>query len=129
MNLILLANGSPPMYVDNTGLPTDNASNTEIGVSHTTARVDVTSFPIALTELALFLVSFPLMYKLGDLKTLLNPHVRNWALIIPLGALLGSLLALGRDTEVSIPTLLIIPSLIFIAIFIYSIVLMVKKFG
>jgi membrane-bound metal-dependent hydrolase YbcI (DUF457 family) len=92
-------------------------------------NLDVASMPIAITELVLFLVTFPLMYKLGDLKTLLNPHNRNWALIIPLGALLGPLLSLGRDTEASIPTLLIIPSLIFVVIFTYSILIWLRNLG
>jgi membrane-bound metal-dependent hydrolase YbcI (DUF457 family) len=92
-------------------------------------NLDVISLPVAATELALFLVTVPLIYKSGDLKTLLNPHNRNWALIIPLGALLGPLLSLGRDTEASIPALLIIPSLFYIAIFAYSIILWLRNLG
>ncbi len=86
-------------------------------------NLDVISLPIAATELALFLATFPLMYISGDLKTLLNPHNRNWALIIPLGALLGPLLSLGRGGESFVPALLIIPSLIYVVLFVYSIIL------
>ncbi len=81
---------------------------------------EVTSMPIAITELALFLLTLPIMYKLGDLKTLLKPHNKNWGLIIPLGAILGPLLSLGRGQEGSLPILLIVPSLFYISLFAYS---------
>ncbi len=70
---------------------------------------DVASMPVAVTELGLFVLTIPIMYKLGDLKTLLNPHNKNWALIIPLGAAVGPLLSAGRGQENSLPTLLAIP--------------------
>jgi membrane-bound metal-dependent hydrolase YbcI (DUF457 family) len=92
-----------------------------------TLNLDVTSLPIAVAELVLFLVTVPVMYKLGDLQTLLKPHNRNWALIIPLGSLLGPLLSLGTDTEAAIPTLLILPSLFYIVLFTYSIILWLKN--
>jgi membrane-bound metal-dependent hydrolase YbcI (DUF457 family) len=81
---------------------------------------DVTSLTIALTELILFLITLPLMYKLGDLKTLFKPHNRNWALIIPFGAVLGPLLRAGAGEESSLPILLVVPSLIYIGLFSYS---------
>jgi len=87
---------------------------------------EVTSMPIALTELALFILTIPIMYKLGDLKTLLNPHNKNWALIIPLGAVVGPLFSVGRGQENSIPTLLAIPSLFYIIVFAYSILLWLR---
>jgi hypothetical protein len=67
------------------------------------------------------------MYKLGDLKTLLNPINKNWALIIPLGAAVGPLLSAGRGQENSLPALLAIPSLFFIILFVYSIVLWLRN--
>jgi hypothetical protein len=88
---------------------------------------DVASMPVAVTELGLFIVTIPIMYKLGDLKTLLNPHNKNWALIIPLGAAVGPLLSAGRGQENSLPTLLAIPSLFFIILFVYSIVLWLRN--
>jgi amino acid permease len=60
------------------------------------------------------------MYKLGNLQTLLKPHNKNWALIIPLGAVLGPLLAVGRGQEYALPTLLAVPSLLYIGLFAYS---------
>ena len=81
---------------------------------------EVTSMPIALTELTLFLITIPLMYKFGDLQTLLKPHNKNWALIIPLGALLGPLLSLGRGQENALPLILVVPSLFYIGLCVYS---------
>lgn len=81
---------------------------------------NVTSPTIALTELVLFAITLPLMYKLGDLKTLFKPHNWNWALIIPFGAVLGPLLRVGAGEESSLPLLLVIPSLIYLVIFSYS---------
>ena len=81
---------------------------------------EVSSLPIALTELSLFLFTLPLMYKLGDLKELLKPNEKSWALIIPLGSIIGPLVSLGRGQENTLPTILVIPSLIYIGIFTYS---------
>jgi membrane-bound metal-dependent hydrolase YbcI (DUF457 family) len=81
---------------------------------------DVASMPIAITELALFIVTLLIMYKLGDFQTLLKPHNKNWALIIPFGAIIGPLLSLGRGQEGALPAILIIPSLFYICLFVYS---------
>ncbi len=92
-------------------------------LSHSTIgalNLEVTSMPVAITELVLFIVTFPIMYKLGDLQTLLKPNSKNWALIIPLGAILGPLLSLGRGQESSVPILLVVPSLLYVALFVYS---------
>ena len=86
----------------------------------------VISMPIVITELVLFLLTVPLMYKLGDLKTLLKPNNKNWALIIPLGAIIGPLVSLGRGQEGALPALLVIPSLIYIGLFIYSLYVWLK---
>ncbi len=80
----------------------------------------VTSLPVQITELGLFAVTLPIMYKLKDLQSLFKAHNKNWALIIPLGAVLGPLLALGRAGETAIPTLLAIPSLFYVVLFAYS---------
>jgi hypothetical protein len=66
------------------------------------------------------LIALPIMYKLGDLKSLLNPHNNNWALIIPFGSILIPLLAAGRGQESSLPLLLVVPSLFYFGIFSYS---------
>jgi len=81
----------------------------------------VTSLSIETVELVLFLLVVPVMYKMGDLQTLLKPHNKNWALIIPLGSVIGPLISLGRGQEGSLPTLLVVPSLLCIVIFTYSI--------
>ena len=73
-----------------------------------------------IAELSLFCLAVPIMFKLGDLKSLLKPHHKNWALIIPLGAVLGPLLALGRGQENILPTLLWVPNLFYIGLFVYS---------
>jgi membrane-bound metal-dependent hydrolase YbcI (DUF457 family) len=86
----------------------------------------VTSMPVAITEIALFLLTVPIMYKLGDLKTLLKPNNKNWALIVPLGAVLGPLLSLGRGQEGSLPILLIAPSLFYISLFAYAILIWLR---
>jgi membrane-bound metal-dependent hydrolase YbcI (DUF457 family) len=86
----------------------------------------VNSLSIAATELTLFLLTVPLMYKLGDLQTLLKPHNKNWALIIPLGAILGPLLELGREQESVLPALLIVPSLFYVCLFSYSLFVWIR---
>jgi membrane-bound metal-dependent hydrolase YbcI (DUF457 family) len=88
---------------------------------------EVNSIPIALTELLLFLLTVPLMYKLGDLQTLLRPCNKNWALVIPLGAIIGPLLAVGRGQENALPALLIVPSLFYVCLFAYSLFVWIKK--
>ena len=86
----------------------------------------VNSLTIAATELSLFLLTLPLMYKLGDLQTRLKPNSKNWALIIPLGAILGPLLSLGRGQESALPALLIVPSLFYVCLFAYSLFVWIR---
>jgi membrane-bound metal-dependent hydrolase YbcI (DUF457 family) len=83
-------------------------------------NVYVTSLSSVIVELTLFFIALPIMYKLGDLQTLLKPHNKNWALIIPLFAALGPLLTVGRGMESALPSLLVVPSLFCIALFAYS---------
>ncbi len=92
-------------------------------LSHSTFGVlnlDTAGLLVSTIELILFLLTLPFMYKLGDLKTLLKPDNKNWALIIPLGAIIGPLVSLGRGREDALPALLIIPSLFYIGLFSYS---------
>ncbi len=81
---------------------------------------NVASLGIALTEFLLFLAVIPLMYRNGDLQTLLKPSNKNWALIIALGAVLGPLVSLGRGQESFLPILLVVPSLFCVVLFAYS---------
>ncbi len=84
-------------------------------------NIGVTSITDASIELLLLALSLPIMFKSGDLKSLLKPNGKNWILIIPLGAVLGALLAAVRGPEFSIQPLLIIPSIFFLFLFSYSI--------
>lgn len=59
-------------------------------------NIEVTSITDASIELILLALSLPIMYKSGDLQTLLKPSGKNWILIIPLGAVLGPIIAAGR---------------------------------
>jgi membrane-bound metal-dependent hydrolase YbcI (DUF457 family) len=81
---------------------------------------DVTSLTNVIAELVLSFSALVIMSKLRDLQTLLKPHNKNWALIIPLGAVLGPLLTVGRGQEYAVPTLLVVPSLFYIGLFAYS---------
>ncbi len=80
----------------------------------------VTSLPVQITEIILFAVTLPIMYKLKDLQSLFKTHNLNWALIIPLGAVVGPLLQLGGGEENGLPILLVIPSLFYVGLFAYS---------
>ena len=90
-------------------------------------NIDVISLPNVITELVLFFATLPIMYKLKDLQTLLRPGTKNWVLIIPLGAILGPLLETGAGMEGSIPALLIIPSLFYVGLFAYSILIELRS--
>jgi hypothetical protein len=83
-------------------------------------NIDVTSLTNVVAELGLFFLTLPIMYKLGDLQTLLKPHNKNWALTIPLGAVLGPLLTVGRGQEYALPALLVVPSLFYVGLLAYS---------
>jgi len=84
---------------------------------------DVTSLPSASVELALFILTIPIMFKLGDLQAFLKPHNKNWALIIPFGATLVPLLSLSRGAENTLPVLLAVPSLFYIILFACSLLI------
>ncbi len=83
--------------------------------------LEVSSFNLALVEVALFLVTMALMYKWNDLQRLLKPANKNWLLIISSGALVGPLLWYDKVGD-PIPQLLIIPSVVLLCIFAYSLV-------
>jgi membrane-bound metal-dependent hydrolase YbcI (DUF457 family) len=83
-------------------------------------NISVFSLTNVIVELILFFVTLPIMYKLGDLQTLLKPCNKNWTLIIPLGAVLGPLFSVIPGPESSLPTLLVVPSLFYIGLFAYS---------
>lgn len=77
-------------------------------------------------ELFFFFLALPIMYKSGDLKSLLKPHNKNWVLIIPFTATLGPLLTVGRGLEASLPLLLVVPSLFFLVLFAYALLIEIR---
>ena len=77
-------------------------------------------------ELFFFFLALPIMYKSGDLKSLLKPHNKNWVLIIPFTATLGPLLTVGRGLEASLPLLLVVPSLFFLFLFAYALLIEIR---
>ena len=83
-------------------------------------NISVFSEANVIAELFLFFISVPVMYKLGDLQTLLKPHNKNWALIIPFSAVLGPLLPLGQNPIITLPSLLVVPSLFYTSLFAFS---------
>ena len=85
-------------------------------------NIQTTSLTNASIELTLFLLTLPIMYKLGDFKTILEPRKKNWVLIIPLFAIVGPLLAVGRGQEYALPALLVVPSLFYLGLFFYSLI-------
>ena len=88
---------------------------------------DVTSLPSASVELALFILTIPIMFKLGDLQAFVKPHNKNWALIISLGATLVPLLSLGRGAENALPIVLAVPSLFYISLFACSMLIWLRS--
>jgi membrane-bound metal-dependent hydrolase YbcI (DUF457 family) len=82
-------------------------------------NIDVNSLTSALLELILFVVSTAVMFKAGDLRKIVKDKYKI-ALLLPFGAVLGPLLSAGRGSEYSLPLLLVIPSLFYLAIFVYS---------
>jgi len=82
-------------------------------------NIDVNSFTNAFLEMILFVISTAVMLKTGDLRKIVQDKYKI-ALLLPFGATLGPLLSAGRGSEQSLPLLLIIPSLFYLAIFVYS---------
>ena len=89
-------------------------------------NISTISLTNVIAELALFFLALPIMYKLGDLQTLFKPHNKNWALIIPLGAIIGPLIAFGGGPESVLPTLLVFPSSFYVGLFSYAIFVELK---
>jgi hypothetical protein len=83
-------------------------------------NLEVSGLINVILELGLFSLTLPIMYKLGDLQTLLKPNNKSWALIIPLVATLGPLFAVGRGQEGALPVLLVVPSLFYVGLFVFS---------
>jgi membrane-bound metal-dependent hydrolase YbcI (DUF457 family) len=82
-------------------------------------NIDVNSLTNSLLELTLFIVSIAVMFKAGDLRKIASDKYKL-ALLLPFGAVLGPMLAVGRGQEYALPLLLVIPSLFYLALFAYS---------
>ncbi len=85
--------------------------------------MDVKSFTPVVLELSLFAVAVPLMFKTSDVQTLLKANNHNFALILPFGAVFGPILQLGKGTDMSLPALLVLPSVFYLCLFAYSMLL------
>jgi membrane-bound metal-dependent hydrolase YbcI (DUF457 family) len=85
-------------------------------------NINVGSFVNASLELILFVVSLGVLFKTGDLRKIVEPNNYNKVLFLPFMAVLVPMLQLGRGSENALPSLLVIPSLFWLAIFAYSIV-------
>jgi membrane-bound metal-dependent hydrolase YbcI (DUF457 family) len=85
-------------------------------------NIYVRSLTNVLLELFLFIVSIVVMFKSGDLGKIAKDKYKI-ALLLPFGAVLGPMLAVGRGSELSLPLLLVVPSLFCLAIFAYSMLL------
>jgi len=72
-------------------------------------------------ELSLFAVATPIMFKAGDLQSLLQSRKTNLALVVAFFAVLGPVAAMGADWGGHLPLLLLAPSLFWLALFAYSI--------
>jgi membrane-bound metal-dependent hydrolase YbcI (DUF457 family) len=88
--------------------------------------IDVRSLGSVIAELTFFFIMLLLMLRSKELQSLLKPQKTNLALIIAFGAILGPLLSAGRGSETSLPALLIIPSLFWLVILAYLILLELK---
>ncbi len=82
-------------------------------------NINVASLTNALLELALFSVSVAVMFKTGDLRKIVKDK-HKIVLLVPFGAVLIPILAIGRGLASALPLLLVIPSLFYIAVLGYS---------
>jgi membrane-bound metal-dependent hydrolase YbcI (DUF457 family) len=88
-------------------------------------NLEVSSLASVSIELALFAITTVLMFEAGDLQTLLKPNNHNWVLIIAFGAVFAPLLSTSGGFESSLPIMLLVPSLFWIAVFAYSLLIQV----
>jgi membrane-bound metal-dependent hydrolase YbcI (DUF457 family) len=84
-------------------------------------NVDVESTSVAVLELILFVVSIALMLQTRDLQRMFVSNHRP-LLLLPFVAVLGPMLGVGGGIGLGFSTLLVIPSLIYLALFAYSLV-------
>jgi membrane-bound metal-dependent hydrolase YbcI (DUF457 family) len=82
--------------------------------------VDVMGVISVSAELVLCSIALIVIVKAKDFKTLQKPHNQNLVLFIAFGATLGPLLDISQSFESSLPTPLVIPSIFWLAVFVYS---------
>jgi membrane-bound metal-dependent hydrolase YbcI (DUF457 family) len=83
--------------------------------------IPIGSLANVVAEMALFVVATVIMYKIGDLKKLLQPKTRNWILLIAFGAVLGPIFEISQRSDAGLPVLLIPASVFWLILFAYSI--------
>jgi membrane-bound metal-dependent hydrolase YbcI (DUF457 family) len=77
-------------------------------------------------ELALFALVLVLLMAAKDLRTLFKPQKLIFILVVAFGAVLGPMLEIGQGSESALPVLLIVPSLFWLAVFSYSILVSLR---
>ena len=92
-----------------------------------TNSIEMGSLLDASIELTLFAISLAIMFKARDLHRLVEPKNYNAVLLLPAMAVLAPLLAVGRGSESSLPSLLIAPSLFWLVVFAYSVIADLRK--
>lgn len=85
--------------------------------------LDVRSLANISLEIMLLLISLAIMIKTKDLLSFFKPNNHNLFLFIAFGATLGPMLDLSPNFEGSLPMQLIIPSLFWMLIFVYSMII------
>ncbi len=83
--------------------------------------IKVDSLTDAILELALFCISTAIMLRAGDFRKIVKDKYKI-ALLLPFGAVLGPMLSAGRGSESMLPPLLLLPSLFYLVLFVYSMV-------
>ncbi|MEM3549965.1 MAG: metal-dependent hydrolase [Candidatus Bathyarchaeia archaeon] len=83
-------------------------------------NISVNSPANALLELTFFFASIAVMFRKGDLRKIAKDKYKM-ALLLPFLALIWPILVMGRGSEYTLPPLLVIPSLFYLAIFSSSI--------
>jgi membrane-bound metal-dependent hydrolase YbcI (DUF457 family) len=85
--------------------------------------IGVRTLADAVAEFSLFAMATPIMFKAGDLQSLLRSEKTNLALVMSFLAVLGPVAAMGAHWGGSLPLLLLAPSLFWLVLFAYSILL------
>jgi len=88
--------------------------------------IDVGSLADVVVEFSLFAVATVIMFKAKDLQRLLKPKKSNLLLLLSFGSVLGPMLAIRYESNSSLPTLLMFPSLFWLIVFAYSMLISLR---